>query len=101
MLESIPLYPLAPALFLAAGALFVLISEALLAVWRRRPDWKPMQAAMAGMAVRTFWMIVAMGWGLTHLPEARLEFTATLMTTYLAAQVAEGIRYQRFAESKA
>ncbi len=83
-----------------AGAPFVAISEVLLAVWRRRPDWKPMQAALAGMVARTLWMIVAMGWGLARLPEARVEFTATLMTIYLAAQVAEGIRYQRFAESK-
>ena len=84
-----------------AGAPFVVISEALLALWRRRPDWKPMQAALVGAAARTFWMIIAMGWGWTRLPEARVEFTATLMTIYLAAQVAEGIRYQRFAESKA
>lgn len=83
-----------------AGAPFAIISEALLAIWRRRPDWKPMQAALAGMGARTMWMIMAMGWGLTRLPEARVEFTATLMTTYLAAQVAEGIRYQRFAESR-
>ena len=84
-----------------AGAVFVIISEILLAAWRRHPDWKPMQAALAGMAARTFWMIVAMGWGLAQLPEARVEFTATLMTIYLAAQVAEGIRYKNFAESKA
>ncbi len=59
-----------------------------------------MQAALAGMAARTLWMIVAMGWGLARLPEARVGFTATLMTIYLAAQVVEGVRYQRFAESK-
>ena len=83
-----------------AGAPFVAVSEALLAWWRRRPDWRPMRAALTGMALRTLWMIVAMGWGLTRLPEARVEFTATLMTIYLAAQVVEGVRYQKFAESK-
>jgi hypothetical protein len=84
-----------------AGAPFVMISETLLAVWSKRPEWKPMQAAMAGMALRTFWMIVAMGIGLARMPEARAEFTVTLMAVYMAAQVAEGIRYQKFAESKA
>ncbi len=86
---------------LLAGAQFVVISELLLALWRGRREWQPMQAALVGAAARTLWMIIALGWGLSRLPEARVEFAATLMAVYLAAQVAEGIRYQRFTESKA
>lgn len=83
-----------------AGAMFPAISETLLALWRRRPEWAALQVVFAGMLVRAAWMLVALIAGVLLCDEAPQAFAAALMTAYLASQVVEGLRYKKFAESR-
>ena len=84
----------------AAGAIFLAISEALLALWRRRPEWAALQVVFAGMLARTAWMLFALAIGRERCGEGLGAFVAALMTAYLASQVVEGLRYTKFAESR-
>jgi hypothetical protein len=85
---------------LAAGLGSVVVSEALLAWWARRPKTPAMKVVFAGLALRTGWMAAALAFGLGSGLWMARDFTAALLGTYLIAQVVEGFRYRRFVDNR-
>lgn len=56
------------------------------------------RALVVGAAARTVWVLFVLAFVLARgFPEPR-AFTLSLLLSYLAAQVIEGVRYQRFFE---
>ncbi len=83
---------------LTAGLATLAVSEIILrqaGPMLRRAFWK---ALLAGAAARAVWVLLVLAFVLSRgLAEPR-AFTASLLLGYLAAQVIEGMRYQRFFE---
>lgn len=84
----------------AAGLGALLVSEATLAWWRRRPKMQPLRVAFTGMLARGVWILFALiaGWRAGWLES--LAFPATLFSIYLVSQIVEGFRFQRFARKR-
>ena len=81
---------------LATGLGAALISEWMLRWWKRRPDVSPWTVAFLGLALRSAWTLAALVAGLASRKVQAMPFIATLLATYMSAQVLEGIRYKRF-----
>jgi hypothetical protein len=84
----------------AIGLGTALVSEAMLRYWRHRPNEPVMKILLRGLLLRAALVLTALiivlskGW----FDEA--VFAAALFVSYLAAQVWEGFRYQRFIHSR-
>ena len=84
----------------AIGLGTALVSELMLRYWMRRPNEPAMKILLRGLLLRTVLVLTALvvvlskGW----LDEA--VFAAALFVSYIAAQVWEGFRYQRFIHSR-
>jgi hypothetical protein len=84
----------------AVGLGTALISEAMLRYWTHRPNEPAMKILLRGLLLRAALVLTALivvlskGW----FDEA--VFAAALFVSYLAAQVWEGFRYQRFIHSR-
>ena len=83
---------------LTAGLATLAVSEIVLrrsGPLLRRALWKTL---LAGAAARTVWVLFALALVLARAPVEPRAFTISLLLGYLAAQVIEGMRYQRFFE---
>ena len=84
----------------AVGLGTALVSEGMLHYWARRPNEPTMKILLRGLLLRAAMVLTALivvlskGW----FDEA--AFAAALFVGYLAAQVWEGFRYQRFIHSR-
>jgi hypothetical protein len=84
----------------AIGLGTALISEVMLRFWMSRPAEPAMKIMLRGLLLRSalvlsaLVVVLARGW----FDEA--AFVGSLFVTYLAAQVWEGFRYQRFIHSR-
>ena len=85
---------------LLCGAVTIGISELLLHCWGARPIPAFWKLSLLGVAIRTAWVLGALILVLTLTDLEPRAFTIALMATYLAAQVVEGIRYQRLIRTK-
>lgn len=85
---------------LTAGLATIGISEALMRYWSGRPLNAVWTIALIGIALRTIWVLGALVVVLAnHLLEP-IPFVVSLLLGYFVGQLLEGVRYQRFVESK-
>jgi hypothetical protein len=85
---------------LLAGLATVGISELLLIIWSARPAEAVWKLTVAGIALRTAWVLGVLTLVLVRGGEHRVEFVPALLAGYLAAQVWEGFRYRRAMTAK-
>ncbi len=85
---------------LTVGAAAALISELVLRHWRSNPGLPAMRVFLIGLALRTAWILAALIVTLAFGWFQGAAFPATLFATYLATQIWEGFRYQRFIQTK-
>ncbi len=82
------------------GCGVVLISEAMLRYWKSHPNESAMKIMLRGLLFRAalvlsaLVVVVSNGWFDTA------TFAGALFASYLAAQVWEGFRYQRYIHSR-
>lgn len=80
------------------GTLFV--SEAMLRYWMRRPHEPVMKILLRGLLLRTVLVLTALVVILSRGWFDEVVFVSAVFVSYLAAQVWEGFRYQRFIHSR-
>lgn len=85
---------------LLAGLATIGISELLLKIWGSRPVDAVWKLTLAGVALRTAWVLGLTAFVLVRGGEHRAVFVAALLAGYLVAQVWEGFRYRRAMASK-
>ena len=83
---------------LACGLASALISEAVLRLGAPLLKRHLFRALAAGIALRSLWVLACAGWALSSGEPGAASFVVVLLLGYLAAQVFEGIRYQRYFE---
>lgn len=84
----------------AIGLGTALVSEAVLRYWMRRPNEPAMKILLRGLLLRTALVLTALVVILWRGWFDEIAFVAALFVSYLAAQVWEGFRYQRFIHSR-
>ncbi len=89
-----PLVPIGLACGLASAAL----SEAVLRFGASVLERSLFRALAVGAALRTLWVLALTAWALTGGVGDGPAFVLPLLFGYLLAQVAEGIRYERYFE---
>ena len=77
-----------------------LVSEARLRYWMRRPNEPAMKILLRGLLLRTVLVLTALVVVLSKGWFDEAVFAAALFVSYIAAQVWEGFRYQRFIHSR-
>ena len=77
-----------------------LVSEAMLRYWMRRPNEPAMKILLRGLLLRTVLVLTALVVVLSKGWFDEAVFAAALFVSYIAAQVWEGFRYQRFIHSR-
>jgi hypothetical protein len=85
---------------LLAGLATIGISELLLKIWGSRPVETVWKLTLAGVGLRTVWVLGVLTVVLINGGEQRGVFVPALLAGYLAAQVWEGFRYQRAMAAK-
>ena len=85
---------------LLCGAATMGISEFLIGWWGARPTPGFWKLSLLGVVVRTIWVLGVLVLVLTLTDLEPRAFTIGLMASYLAAQIMEGIRYQRLIGTK-
>lgn len=85
---------------LLAGLATIGISELLLKIWGSRPIEAVWKLTLAGIALRTAWVLGVLTLVLIRGGEHRAAFVPALLAGYLAAQVWEGFRYRRAMAAK-
>ena len=85
---------------LLAGLATIGISELLLKIWGSRPVEAVWKLNLAGVGLRTVWVLGVLTLVLITGGEHRGVFIPALLGGYLAAQVWEGFRYQRAMAAK-
>lgn len=85
---------------LTAGLATIGISEALMRYWSVRPLNAVWTIALTGIALRTVWVLGVLVVVVANGLLAPIPFVAALLLGYLVGQLLEGVRYQRFVESK-
>ena len=84
----------------AIGLGTALVSEAMLRYWMRRPDEPAIKILLRGLLLRTALVLTAIVVILSRGWFDEGVFVSALFVSYLAAQVWEGFRYQRFIHSR-
>ena len=84
----------------AIGLCTALVSEAMLRHWMRRPNEPAMKILLRGLLLRAVLVLTALVVVLVKGWFDQAAFAAALFVSYLAAQVWEGLRYQRFIHSR-
>lgn len=84
----------------AIGLATVFVSEAMLRYWMRRPKEPAMKILLRGLLLRTVLVLTALTVILSRGWFDEMVFVWALFLSYLAAQVWEGFRYQRFIHSR-
>ncbi len=82
------------------GCGVVVISEAMLRYWKSHPDESAMKIMLRGLLFRTALVLSALVVVVSNDWFATTTFVAALFASYLAAQVWEGFRYQRYIHSR-
>ena len=77
-----------------------LVSEAMLRYWMRRPNEPAMKILLRGLMLRTVLVLTALVVVLSKGWFDEAVFAAALFVSYIAAQVWDGFRYQRFIHSR-
>lgn len=77
-----------------------LVSEAMLRYWMRRPNEPAMKVLLRGLLLRTALVLTALAVILSRGWFDEIVFVSAVVASYLAAQVWEGFRYQRFIHSR-
>ena len=85
---------------LLCGAATIGISELLLHWWGARPTPAFWKISLLGVVVRTVWVLGVLMAGLMLTGLEPRAFTIALIASYFAAQIIEGIRYQRLIGTK-
>lgn len=84
----------------AIGLGTAFVSEAMLRYWMNRPDEPAMKILLRGLLLRSALVLSALVIVLARGWFEETAFVASLFVTYLAAQVWEGFRHQRFIHSR-
>jgi hypothetical protein len=84
----------------AIGLGTILVSEAMLRYWMRRPDEPAMKILLRGLLLRVALVLTALVVILSRGWFDEIVFVSAVFVSYLAAQVWEGLRYQRFIHSR-
>ena len=83
---------------LACGLASALISEFVLRLGTGDLQRNWLHALAVGMGLRTLWVLALAGWALSGGVSNGPAFVMPLLLGYLVAQVAEGVRYERYFE---
>jgi hypothetical protein len=84
----------------AIGLGTIFVSEAMLRYWMRRPDEPAMKILLRGLLLRVALVLTALVVILSRGWFDEIVFVSAVFVSYLAAQVWEGLRYQRFIHSR-
>jgi len=84
----------------AIGLGTVFVSEAMLRYWMRRPDEPAMKILLRGLLLRVVLVLTGVVVVLSRGWFDEVVFVTAVFVSYLAAQVWEGLRYQRFIHSR-
>ena len=84
----------------AIGLSTVFVSELMLRYWKSRPNETAIGILLRGLLLRTALVLSALVVVLSRGWFDEIVFLTALFVSYLAAQVWEGFRYQRFIHSR-
>ena len=85
---------------LLGGLVTIGLSELLIRFWGSRSIHSFWKVLLTGMLLRAAWVLGLLAAVLSSGITATKPFTIALLTSYLVAQVAEGLRYQRLIRTR-